>query len=118
MDTNNTNDNQVNPAEFSDEDFKNLTGDELVELYVTQLLKDKGVEDKDGKEAAELKAELMNKINEAILNALPDEKFDELKATMDNGGDLDAVIDGAGIDTAEIAQKAMQEFRAKYLGEA
>ena len=117
MDENNTN-NQVNPTQVSDDDLKDLTGEELVELYAAQLLSDKGIEDKDGAQAKELKQELINKINEEILDALSDEKFEELKNTMDEGGDLDAVIESAGIDTAEIAQKAMQDFRAAYLGEA
>lgn len=117
MNIDNTNPNPSGPAPVSEDDLKNLTGDELVELYVEQLLKDKGVEDADGSSRAELKTELTGRINEAILDALPDEKFEELKNAFDQDGDLDAVIDSAGIDTAEIATGVMKKFRAEYLGE-
>ncbi len=117
MNIDNTNPNPSGPAPVSDDDLKNLTGDELVELYVEQLLKDKGVEDNDGAKRDELKTELTGRINEAILEALPDDKFEELKAAFEQDGDLDAIIDGAEIDTAEIATGVMKEFRAEYLGE-
>ncbi len=115
MNTDNTNTNQ--PTQVTDDDLKNLTGDELVELYVEQMLRDKGVEDNDGAKAQELKTQLVEDINTAILDELPDDKFEELKKRLDENGDLDAIIDEAGIDTAEVATRVMKEFRAKFLGE-
>ena len=104
-------------AGVTDDDLKDLSGEEMVELFVMQMIKDKGVNDADGEIAHNLQGELINKINEAIINELPDEKIDELGERLDSvtPEELEKIVEEAGIDTVAVTESAMQTFREEYL---
>lgn len=70
--------------------------------------------------AGEIKDELIQQINRAILNELPDEKLDEIDQKMNSGdfdpNDLRNIVEGSGVDVAKITTETLLYFEAFYLG--
>ena len=70
--------------------------------------------------AAELKELLTEQINRAILDALPEDKLDEIdKITSQenyNPEDVQKVIDESGIDVVKITTQTLLYFQSFYLG--
>ena len=88
--------------------------------FVSELLAAKGVA-----ETPELHAELLEKINDkidrAILEALPGDVLDQMENSInDNTITEDAVkelIEKSGINTEEITFQALEAFRDEFLNE-
>ena len=70
--------------------------------------------------AGEIKDELVQQINRAILMELPDEKLDEIDQKMEAGEmnpeDLQQFVQDSGVDVAKITTETMLYFKAFYLG--
>ena len=90
--------------------------------YVAQLMKAKGVADSE-----EARAELLEKVNdavdEALLEALPLDQLDKLEAAAkeDAIGEnmIDDLLDEAGVDAEQITAETLAQFKDSYLkGEA
>lgn len=90
---------------------------------------DKMITDKDAgvsaEERARLRGELYEKMNErierAMIGALPDQMLIELDKSIDNGmtdEEIEEFFEGTGIGFSEVVQKAMKEFREEYLSGA
>ena len=104
--------------EIPDEIFQSLTQDELIRVYIEQLIHDKGVEPND-----ELRADLRKKMENAILGdlvvELPDIYIDQLNNKIDAGAkteEIDQLLEDSGIDINGITERAMKKFREKELG--
>jgi len=69
--------------------------------------------------AEEMRDRLMDVINRALIDALPDDKVDEFSALLDNESVSDdqvhTFIAQSGIDTERVTAKAMLAFRDLYL---
>ena len=70
--------------------------------------------------ASEIKDLLIQQINRAVLERLPDEKLDELNRRMDSGDfgaeDVQLFVNNSGVDIPKIVAETMLYFEAFYLG--
>jgi len=67
----------------------------------------------------DLKQRLLDQIDRAIIDALPDDKMDQFNDLLDNSAD-DAQVQefmvSAGVDVKQVAIDTMLRFRSLYLG--
>ena len=106
-------------------DLDQLSEEEMLELFVIGLMSDKGMDTLDEpvqKEIAQdLKEQAIYRINQAIIAALPDDKFNELNKKLDEGAINDEVMNKivteSGIDVTKIVEETLLDFRKVYLGE-
>ncbi|MDR3298111.1 MAG: hypothetical protein LBT19_01940 [Candidatus Nomurabacteria bacterium] len=97
---------------------------ENVEQFIDQLITDKGVSGLTDEVRAELKTDLtqrlVDQIDRAVIDALPEEKAIELSERLDdeNFGDdqVNDFVRESGIDVQNIALQTMLKFRELYLG--
>lgn len=97
--------------------------EEMLDIFVEKMLIDKGYAelDEETKEGfrKDIKDELILRINEAIVAALPDDKLTELdelfKTDSASAEKINDIIERSGIDVSEPIQKTMMEFREVYL---
>jgi hypothetical protein len=95
-----------------------------LDSFVEKLIDDKNIEGltPEGRAqiAGELKDELVQQINRAILMELPDEKLDEIDKKLDSGEmkpeDLPGIVENSGVDVAKITMETLLYFKAFYLG--
>lgn len=101
-----------------------MAQDEL-DAYINSLITRKNLGDLAPDErshiAGELKAQLVEQINRAVLDALPDDKLDELDALSEREGftaeDMQKFIIDSGVDMAKITTEAVHNFETQYIGE-
>lgn len=92
--------------------------------FIDTLLKEKGITDIDPEVESELKEEmkarLLNQINEAAVMELSEEKAAELARLVDDpdftGEKMTEFIQNSGVDLTTIAASTMLKFRTFYLG--
>ena len=99
---------------------------ENVEAFVDQLIEEKGYSDLGDDVREELRNDmitrLLDQIDMAAINALPEEKAIELADKIDNEADFDddkvmQFIQDSGVDLQQVALETMLQFRMLYLGE-
>ena len=97
---------------------------EQIERFIDQMISDRGVELSDEERFVErdrIIKELEKIINEAMVDALPEEKADMLEKLIDEKGDevteneVTAVIYNVENEMRDAAKKALDEFRERYL---
>lgn len=111
--------------DLTEEQLNQMSEEEILDLFVDQLMKDKGMtelsEDIRKEIHDDLKEKLVFQVNRAVVSALPDEKLDELNTKLDAGEvseeEMMKIVTEAGIDTDAIVQKTLEDFREVYLGE-
>jgi Arc/MetJ-type ribon-helix-helix transcriptional regulator len=99
---------------------------ENVEDFIDQLIDEKGYSDLDDDVRHELKVDmiqrLMDQIDQAAINALPEDKAIELADKLDDESFDDEKVaqfmQDSGIDLQQVALETMLQFRMLYLGEA
>ncbi|MBQ6510667.1 hypothetical protein IJI94_01740 [Candidatus Saccharibacteria bacterium] len=101
---------------------------EKLEEFVMQMISDKGAElDDDAREEEKdrLLDELSAKLDEAMINALPDDKAEKLDQLLNEKGndaaesEIHALIYGSTNEINAAVEATMNEFRDNYLkGEA
>lgn len=100
--------------------------DEKLEAFVLQMIADKGAElDDEAKEDEKerLLDEINEKVDEAMINALPDDRAEKLNKLLDERGDeatereIHAIIYASTNEINEAVEKAMNDFREAYLKE-
>ena len=97
--------------------------DEMMDIFVEKMITDKGFgdlpEETKAKFRTEIKDNLITRINEAIVAALPDEKLAELDELFETGEataeKINDLIEKSGIDMSEPIQRTMLDFREAYL---
>ena len=103
--------------------LSNISDDQAVAAFIEELIEDKGLGGIDEEKKAELRAtldeSLTDTINQALLYALPDEKFNELEE-LANSDDVTSeqvteLIANSGIDVKAVASEAMADFRRAFL---
>ena len=105
--------------EITKEIAEKLTEDQLTALFAERLIMDKGLQTSD-----ELRAKLIEKINEFVnarlVLCLSDEKAEEVSRCVAEGKSADEIAKvfvDAGVDIEAVTKEAMGDFRAKFLGE-
>ena len=97
---------------------------ENVEDFINQLIDEKGYSDLDDDVRQELKVDmiqrLMDQIDQAAINALPEDKAIELADKLDDpdfsDDDLTEFMRNSGVDLEKVALETMVQFRLLYLG--
>ena len=95
-----------------------------IDNFIEGLLKEKGITDidPDTKEdlVKEMKEQLMEQIDKAVVYKRSDEKATELASLMDDPGftreQLTEFIANSGVNVDEVANEMMSKFRNFYLG--
>lgn len=111
---------------LTDEELNNLSEDQLLDMYVEQLIAEKDLGDLDDEVKAEihndLKERVLFQVNRAVIAALPDAELDELNKSIDDGSinedKMAELVKRSGINTDDIVQRTMVEFREVYLNGA
>lgn len=105
----------------------NIKEAEVMDLYITRLVADKGLREADraehGKISHQLQLEFEEACQQALINALPDDKAIELnkKLTADpnfTDAQIEEFFMAALPDSEQVIIDTMAKFRADYLGTA
>lgn len=99
------------------------TDDEMLDMFVDQLVKDKNLSISDPDVLAELKKDLrerlINIINQNIIDNLPDSKLNELDQLLDSenvsADAINQIVEDSAVNVADIVEKTMLAFRDVYL---
>ena len=87
--------------------------------FAQDLMREKGEAPNDAR-CSELKEQMEQEVQKAILVALPDDRFDafEAESQKDEPDEsvLDGIIEGANLDFETITTGALEKFRDAYLG--
>ena len=96
-----------------------------IDDFIESLLKDKGITDIEPEVKATLKADmkqkLLDQIDRAAVQALPENKAEELAKLVDqpdfDNEKMTKFIQDSGVNLTEVAAETMLKFRSFYLGE-
>lgn len=95
----------------------------LIDKFIKDLLDAKnlnGVDDEVRQQLEQdLKTRLLDQIDRAIIEALPEDKLSGFNALLDNNStaqDVQKYIIECGVDTQKVTLETMLRFRALYLG--
>jgi len=95
-----------------------------LDQFVRDIVADKrlpGVDDDEVREqlVTDLKERLLDQVDRAMVDALPDDKVDGFNELLDNEATTDeqiqAYIAQSGVDTQQVATDTMVRFRELYL---
>jgi hypothetical protein len=108
-------------SDLPEEILSEYSQEELLAAFVERMIEDKGEVSSD-----ELRAKILDDLNgaisDALVDAMPDYLVKLLNEEFDSGADDDKIqqaIKESGIDVEAITEKAVRDFREKYLkGEA
>lgn len=106
-------------TEIPDEILNELTQDQMVAVFVEQMISDKGVVATD-----ELRLNLYQKLSDEITKnmilAMPDYLVEKLNKDIEQGANeevIEKAIDESGIDVETITEQTMTKFREEYLNQ-
>lgn len=98
-----------------------LDDEKVLRMFVDRLIADKGGDTLDVKQKGILQKELLEELDEriqqAMIRALPDAKLMELEKLLDEDAPdeiIEGLFKGAGMDFDPAIRKAMDEFRTDY----
>lgn len=97
---------------------------EEVEKFIDQLIVDKQLSGVDDEVRVQLKADLMqsllDQIDRAAIDALPENKAEELSSKLDDenfsADDVTKFIQDSGVDMQQVSLVTMLRFRDLFLG--
>lgn len=120
--TNTTGKEQMSEAEMI-EALKNMSNEEVIEVFIEGLIIDKGQENLPEEEKENLRDELYEKVedflSQALVNALPDGGVADLDNMIDAGDvtpeKIKKLLDDAGVDSGAVIVNALVKFRELYL---
>lgn len=100
-----------------------LNEEQLLEVFVEQMIEEKGIGVTDEEVRKEIKEDLKERmiyqVNRAILAALPEQQFEQVRSKLEDGTitpeELNRLTEEAGVDMAKITQDVMIKFREAYL---
>jgi hypothetical protein len=100
-----------------------MNGDELNQ-FIRDILAEKqlsGVDESVREQlVVDMKQRMLDQINRALIEALPDEKIDEFSAMLDDPEASDQIVQDfmmrSGVDVKRVTLQAMLTFRDLYLG--
>ena len=105
-------------ASFEEPDLTGLTQDQLIDLFVNNLVEEKG-QNISETEKQRIADDLKDAVMTEILMSLPDYLVNKINDSFENGTAseemIEAVVEESGIDASKIAEKVMIKFRDDYL---
>lgn len=108
--------NSMQGQNLREEDLERLDQDQLMQIYVEQLIADKGLNPND-RLIAELTEKIHHKINREVVNNLPMEAVDRINNEDLSDEEIANLVEESGIDIEKITEEAMNKFRNDYLKE-
>ena len=97
-----------------------LSQDQLVDLFIDELIKEKGIEVSE-LEKNRIAERLKDEVLTEILMRMPNYLVDKINDSLDNGTASDRLFDDAieesGIDASKIAERTMLKFREDFLND-
>ena len=105
-------------APLNEPDLTGLTQDQLIDLFVNNLVEEKG-QNISETEKQQIADDLKDAVMTEILMSLPDYLVNKINDSFENGTAseemIEAVVEESGIDASKIAEKVMIKFRDDYL---
>ncbi len=103
----------------------NVAGEEAIAKFAGNLIEEKGLTNLSSEQKATLQhaieEKLVELVNQAIIYAMPEDKFEELEKMVDrddaNEEEIVNLITNSGVDLQKIATEVMTEFRQAYLAD-
>ena len=100
-----------------------LSDEQAISRFADSLIDAKGLGGLDDERKAKIKAEIEEKtvdtINQAIIYALPEDKFEELEALSDRenvtAAEVSELIKNSGVDVQKIVTKTMEKIQKSFL---
>lgn len=113
----------VNGRTYTEADIDKMDEGEVMDLFVEQLIEDKGLENLNDKLRvevhADLKERLIYQITRALIASLPEAEYAKLEAEMKDetatGEMINELIGSGKVDADRITQEVMMKFREVYL---
>ena len=103
---------------FEESDLTGLTQDQLIDLFVNNLVEEKG-QNISETEKQQIADDLKDAVMTEILMSLPDYLVNKINDSFENGTAseemIESVVEESGIDASKIAEKVMIKFRDDYL---
>ena len=103
---------------FEEPDLTGLTQDQLIDLFVNNLVEEKG-QNISETEKQQIADDLKDAVMTEILMSLPDYLVNKINDSFENGTAteemIESVVEESGIDASKIAEKVMIKFRDDYL---
>ena len=103
---------------FEEPDLTGLTQDQLIDLFVNNLVEEKGQKISET-EKQQIADDLKDAVMTEILMSLPDYLVNKINDSFENGTAseemIESVVEESGIDASKIAEKVMIKFRDDYL---
>ena len=95
-----------------------------VDIFINRLLLEKNLagvtDDVRVQLVADLKARLIDQINRALINAIPDDRIDAFNILLDDASTKDEAIQSfiteSGVDVPQVTLDTMLRFSQLYLG--
>ncbi|MFC2385855.1 MAG: hypothetical protein ACFNPW_03445 [Candidatus Nanosyncoccus sp.] len=110
--------NNVSSTSSGEPDLTGLTQDQLMDLFVDDLVKEKG-QNISETEKQQIADDLKDAVMTEILMSLPDYLVNKINDSFENGTAseemIESVVEESGIDASKIAEKVMIKFRDDYL---
>ena len=108
----------VQTAPLNEPDLTGLTQDQLIDLFVNNLVEEKG-QNISETEKQQIADDLKDAVMTEILMSLPDYLVNKINDSFENGTAseemIESVVEESGIDASKIAEKVMIKFRDDYL---
>lgn len=103
--------------------LNNVSDKEAISRFADSLIEEKGLSGLGDDEKATLKASIEEKvvdtINQSLIYALPDDKFEELEKLAERedvtAEQVSELIANSGVDTQAVVTEAMDNFRQIFL---
>ena len=110
--------NNVSSMSSGEPDLTGLTQDQLMDLFVDDLVKEKGQNISEA-EKQKIADDLKDAVMTEILMSLPDYLENKINDSFENDTAseemIESVVEESGIDASKIAEKVMIKFRDDYL---
>ena len=110
--------NNVSSMSSGEPDLTGLTQDQLMDLFVDDLVKEKGQNISEA-EKQKIADDLKDAVMTEILMSLPDYLVNKINDSFENDTAseemIESVVEESGIDASKIAEKVMIRFRDDYL---
>lgn len=110
--------NNVSSMSSGEPDLTGLTQDQLMDLFVDDLVKEKRQNISEA-EKQKIADDLKDAVMTEILMSLPDYLVNKINDSFENDTAseemIESVVEESGIDASKIAEKVMIKFRDDYL---
>ena len=110
--------NNVSSMSSGEPDLTGLTQDQLMDLFVDDLVKEKGQNISEA-EKQKIADDLKDAVMTEILMSLPDYLVNKINDSFENDTAseemIESVVEESGIDASKIAEKVMIKFMDDYL---